>query len=162
MPVVEFDSLPDSARVWVFGADRALVGPSAQRLLAETDAFLRDWKAHGQPLTVARDWRDQHFLVVAVDQRDEHASGCSIDGLFRALQRLQGELGAQIVGGGRVFYRGLDGHVQAIPRDEIRARHRAGELGTESAVFDTSVTTMDDYRSRFEQPARVSWLRELL
>jgi hypothetical protein len=86
MPTVPFDQLPDDARVWVFASDRPLAGAHAERLLATVDAFLARWSAHGQPLTAARDWASDRFLVVAVDQRDAHASGCSIDGLFRTLQ----------------------------------------------------------------------------
>src|SRR5437764_6578586 len=104
MPIVPFDSLPDASRVWIFGSDRALTGADADRLLAEVDRFLAQWKAHGVPLTCAREWRDQHLLTIGVDSTQESASGCSIDGLFRVLQTLERALSARLVAGGRVFY----------------------------------------------------------
>src|SRR5258708_25662393 len=106
MPIVPFRELPDSARIWVFASDRELPGAPADTLLAAVDAFLAGWKAHGVPLRCAREWRDDRFLAVGVDVTAENASGCSIDGLFRTLQQLQREIGAQLVGGGRRFYRG--------------------------------------------------------
>ena len=81
-----FDQLPDSARVWVYGVDRELDGSEKSKLLDEVDNYLRDWKAHEVPLSAARDWRDDHFLTIAVDQERAGASGCSIDGLFRTLK----------------------------------------------------------------------------
>jgi hypothetical protein len=86
MPHVDINALPDDARVWVFAADRPVTGPAAERLLSAVDGFLDDWAAHGQPLTCGRDWREDRFLAIAVDQRDAHASGCSVDGLFRVLR----------------------------------------------------------------------------
>jgi hypothetical protein len=153
MPIVPFDSLPDDARLWVFASDRALTGDAAERLLGETDHFLAEWRAHGQPLSCARDWRDDRFLAVAVDQRDAHASGCSVDGLFRTFQALEPAIGARLVGGGRVFWRDADGAVQAAPRLDFVRRLRAGELPRDVRILDTSVTTLGDWRARFERPA---------
>jgi hypothetical protein len=99
MPTIAFDALPDTARVWVFAADRPVRGEGAERLLGEVDRYLAGWKAHGHPLTVARDWSADHFLTVAVDQTEAHASGCSIDGLFRRLQALEPALGTSLLGG---------------------------------------------------------------
>ncbi|MFZ9778940.1 MAG: AMP-binding protein, partial [Ilumatobacteraceae bacterium] len=72
------------------------------RLLAAVDAVLLTWAAHGTPLTSARDFRDEHFLVVGVDERAAGASGCSIDGLFRVLQGIVEGIGTSMVGGGMV------------------------------------------------------------
>src|SRR6476619_6787158 len=119
MPVVPFVTLPDSSRVWVFGSDKLLSEEGTKALLAGVDEHLADWKAHGAPLTVGREWRDGRFLVVGVDQSTAGASGCSIDGLFRVLQQLERQVGASLVGGGRIFYRGDKGVVQSASRDEI-------------------------------------------
>ena len=162
MPHIAFDQLPDDARVWVFASDRPVTGPEAERLLGEVDGFLARWAAHGQPLTASREWASDRFLAVAVDQRDAHASGCSIDGLFRTLQQLGREIGANLVGGGRVYFRDAAGAIQAVPRDEFSTRAARGEVTADTAVFDPTVTTAGDWRERFERPARASWHAGLL
>src|SRR4051812_15663752 len=121
MSLVAFKELPASARIWVFGSDQPLTGAVADSLLAEVDAYLDQWKAHGFPLRAAREWMDNRFLVIGIDPTVEQASGCSIDGLFRALQNLQKTTGAQIVGGGRVFYRDASGSPQSVTREEFSA-----------------------------------------
>src|SRR5688572_24620362 len=73
MPIVPFDSLPDSSRIWIFGSDRPVTGPAAEQLLAEVDRFLDGWRAHGEPLRCGRLWADDRFLVVGVDQSDANA-----------------------------------------------------------------------------------------
>src|SRR5690349_4201617 len=141
MPRVDFASLPDDARTWVFAADRPVTGDAADRLLAAVDDFLDRWAAHGQPLTCARDWRDDHFLAVAVDQRDAHASGCSIDGMFRVLKSLESSIGASLLGGGRVLYRDSRGRVRSTTRDEFGLMSGRGEVTASTPVFDATVAT---------------------
>lgn len=162
MPIVPFASLPDESRVWVFGSDRALSGDESERLLSEVDRFLGQWKAHGVPLFCARDWRDEHLLTIGVDSTRENASGCSIDGLFRVLQGLERSLSTRLVAGGRVFYRDTDGRVQCVSRDGVPALAARGAIDDDSAVFDTGLTTAAAWRSRFEAPARETWVGTLL
>ena len=162
MPIVSFDSLPDASRVWVFGSDRALTGEDAERLLGEVDRFLSQWKAHGVPLACARDWRDEHLLTVGVDSTVESASGCSIDGLFRVLQAIERPLGTRLIGGGRVFYRDSQGRVQCITRDRLPELAKSRGVTSDTPVFDTGLTTAGEWRSRFEAPARATWVGGLL
>ncbi|MDQ4023972.1 MAG: hypothetical protein M3217_00555 [Actinomycetota bacterium] len=161
MPTVPFESLPDSSRIWVFGSDRAVTGEAAEQLLAEVDRFLHDWRAHGEPLRCGRLWMDNRFLVVGVDQSTANASGCSIDGLFRVLQQLERTIGARLVGGGRVYYRDHAGVPQCVSRAELDALVARGEVGPNTAVFDTSITDLGEWRAKFEQPAKKTWVGEL-
>ena len=156
MPIVQFGTLPDSARVWVFASDRELTGAAADTLLAAVDQFLSEWKAHGMPLRCAREWRDDRFLAIGVDIEAENASGCSIDGLFRTLQQLERAIGSRLVGGGRVFYR-VGSEIRAATRDEFIDRIKRGEVRGETPVFDTSVTAANAWRTKFEQSAGSGW-----
>ena len=162
MPLTSFDKLPDDARVWIFGAAAPVDEIDSAKLLAAVDAFLVQWKAHGHPLTSAREWRDERFLVIGVDQHTEGASGCSIDGLFRTLQELEQAVGSSLVGGGLVFFRGPGDLVCALARDDFEALSRRGGADGTTPVFDTTITTAGDYRARFERPASDSWHKSLL
>ena len=161
MPAVPFASLPDDARLWVFAAADPVAGPAADALLAQVDRFLAAWAAHGVPLRCAREWRDDRFLAVGVDQSVEGASGCSIDGMFRTLRALEPELGTTLVGGGRVYWRDAAGVVQVADREAFGERLAAGALGDATPVFDTTVGTAGAWRARFERPLAESWHAQL-
>src|SRR3981081_1894283 len=150
MPLVELTDLPDSARTWVFGANETLEGPASATLLAEVYRFLSQWKAHGSPLTVGRDWKYGRFLTVAVDQSTAGASGCSIDGLFRSLKALEPTLGASLVTSGLIFYRDPKGNIQAVDREEFADLGAEGKITRDTRVFDPTVTTLGEWRTRFE------------
>jgi hypothetical protein len=159
--LVPFSALPDSARIWIFGSDKPLVGAVSDTLLAEVDSYLDQWKAHGFPLKAAREWRDNRFLIIGIDPTVEQASGCSIDGLFRSLQQLQTSIGAKLIGGGRVFYRDSSGATSVVPREEFGTLASSGKIGPETPVFDLSITQLDAWKAKFERPLSQSWAASL-
>jgi hypothetical protein len=162
MPLVKIENLPDDARVWVFGSDRTLDAGASDILLKDVDAFLSQWNAHGAPLTVGRAWSFGRFLTVAVDQSTAGASGCSIDGLFRTLKGLEPRLGASLVTSGLVFFRGESGAIQSVDREEFIALGADSKVSSETQVFDPTVTTLREWKARFEIVAGDSWHAKLL
>jgi len=162
MPVVNFDALPDHARAWVFGAAAPVTGAAAQSLLSTVDAHLANWRAHGAPLVCAREWRDDRFLVVGVDEAATGATGCSIDGLFHVLREIESLVGTTLVGGGAVYWRDAAGAVLSGARPTFREAAAGGAVSAESPVFDTTVTTAGAYRAGFEVAAAESWHAKLL
>jgi len=162
MPTVPFESLPDLARVWVFASTRPLTGAEEKQLLDEVDGFLEDWRAHGEPLTSARNWREHRFLSIAVDQRDAHASGCSIDGLYRVLKAAEQRLSTRLLGGGTIHFRAPSGEIHSLSREEFADAAERGELTRDTGVFDLTVCSVGEWLSGFEKPAGRSWHAQLL
>ena len=162
MPVVDFESLPDSSRVWVYGADKPIDPDKEQLLLEAVDAFLEKWAAHGSPLFSARRLDQDRFLTIVVDSTREGASGCSIDGLYRTLKSLEPSVGAQIVTSGLVYYKAKDGRINAVTRDEFSNLAAKGEITGDTEVFDLSVTNLNEWKSRFKSRAADSWHASLM
>jgi hypothetical protein len=157
MPITDFASLPSDARLWVFAADRPLAVDERHRLLAAVDAFLEQWKAHGHPLTVARDWRYDRFLLVGVDEASAGATGCSIDAMVRTLTDLERALHVQLLDHGPVLFRRGDA-IERLPRPAFAALAKQGEVSSETVVFDNTLTRVGELREgRWETPARQSW-----
>ena len=162
MPLLRIEDLPDSSRTWVFGADHSLDEGATDLLLREVDRFLAQWHAHGSPLTTARDWKYGRFLTIAVDQSTAGASGCSIDGLFRSLKALESRLGASLVPRGLVFYKDAKGAIQSVDREQFTALSGERKIKPTTRVFDPTVTTLGEWRARFELDAASSWHSGLL
>lgn len=162
MPKIDFTAMPSSARVWVFAASAPLVGAAHEQLMDAVDGHLQRWAAHGVPLRCARDWRDDRFLAIAVDEAATGASGCSIDGLFRVLTSLEGQLGTSLLDGSTVFWRDHDGAIHAASRSEFKAAGREGRVSGATRVFDTTVERVGAWRDEFERTAATSWHAKLL
>jgi hypothetical protein len=162
MPLVPIQNLPDESRTWVFGANHTLSEKQSQDLMPEVDRFLASWNAHGAPLTVGRDLKYGRFLTVAVDQSTAGASGCSIDGLFRTLKSLEPKLGASLVTSGLIFFCDKNGSIQSVDRSTFTQLGADGQIARDTKVFDPTVTTLREWRARFELPLRDSWHAKLI
>lgn len=160
-----FSSLPNDARLWIFGTDRPLEAREEARLLEAVDSFLDAWRAHGKELAAARDWREGRFLMVAVDESVAPPTGCSIDALRRRLQEMERELGVEMVGGGPVWYRDAanGGAVRRVSRTEFREAATRGEISAETSVFDPALVRLADLREgKWERRAAEGWHARLL
>lgn len=157
MPLVTFDQLPDNARLWIYAADRRLDPAEGAELLGALDGFLAEWKAHGEPLTVGRDWRYDQFLFVAVDESAAGASGCSIDALVHTLGQLEQRLGITLLDHGPVLFR-YGNRIERLPRPEFAELARRGGISADTVVFNNTLTRVGDVGAgRWETPARDSW-----
>jgi hypothetical protein len=157
MSMVPFSQLPDHARLWVFASERPLTTDESTRLLDAVDAFLASWHAHQVPLTCARDWRHDRFLLVGADERAAGVSGCSIDALVRTMKALGHELGVQLLDHGAVHFREGD-EVRRLSRDAFGEAAAAGRVSPDTRVYDNTVTSVGALRAGgWERPASTSW-----
>lgn len=157
MPRTDFALMPDSARLWVFAAARPLDARERQALLDAVDGFLDEWQAHRVPLSAARDFRYDQFLLVAADEQAAGVSGCSIDSLVRTVKALGQELGVELLDHASVFYRD-QGAIQRSSRAAFADAAAAGTVTPETIVFDNTVTAVGAVRQgRWETPAANAW-----
>src|SRR5688572_33306158 len=85
---VPFDQLEDSARIWIYQAERKLTEPEKNTISETLSAFTHQWVAHGNPLKTSFKIFHDQFIVLAADENFEQASGCSIDGAVRTIQEI--------------------------------------------------------------------------
>ena len=154
---VAFSALPDEARLWIFASPDAVESSTADQLLDRVDSFLEEWHAHGHPVVGGRDWRHDHFLLVAADEAATGVSGCSTDALFRIFKQAEKELGITLLDGSLVWYREA-GEVRSASRAEFRERAQSGLVTGDTIVFDNTVRSVGEVRNgAWERPAREAW-----
>ena len=157
MPLVDFNELPDTSRVWVFGVSEPLSEINEATFLAVVDGFLEGWAAHGNVLMCGRAWRRGRFLLVAVDEASEAPSGCSIDAMVHLLKAEQQRMGVSIVDHTAVWYL-EDDQVRRVTREVFKTLADAGSVDADTVVFDNTVTRLDRVREGgWECPASESW-----
>ena len=67
-----------------------------------------------------------------------------------------------MVTSGLIFYRDRKGAVQSVDRDRFTEIGAEGKIGSATRVFDPAVTTLGEWRARFELNAEDSWHGKLL
>jgi len=156
-----YDQFPGESREWVYQSNREFTSDEARRIEERASLFAGTWSAHGDSLTARVDVIYDRFIRVTVDETSAGASGCSIDKLVNFVRRLEQEYGVRLLDGMAVSYR-EGATITCCGRDEFQRLVQSGTVSSETIVFNNSVTTKDEFDSRWEGPITESWHREFL
>jgi hypothetical protein len=163
MSLAPLASLPGESRVWCFGASEPPADETVEELRATMEEFLESWTAHRANLRAGFDWLHDRFLVVAVDESDVVASGCSIDALTGAVRRLEQLSDVTLLDAAPIWYRDETGSIRRVARDEFRQLAEDGLVRPDTPVFDLTVRALEDVRTgAWEVEAGRSWHARLL
>ncbi|MFM2250442.1 MAG: hypothetical protein RLZZ358_1369 [Bacteroidota bacterium] len=152
-----FDQLPDSSRVWVYVSSRSFT-PAEQALIHSglTD-FCGEWATHGNGMPTSFAILYEQLIVLAVDESQLGASGCSIDSSVRALRNLEQHLGVNLVDQGKLTLRDQAGQLKVLPALGIKSRISSGEITPDLEVIQPQIHTKADL-SNLWLPLSKSWL----
>ena len=151
-------SLPDSARIWIYAADRTLDESEGKRLVEFLESFCAEWRYHGRKVNSAAAVLNGRFAVLAGVTAEGDISGCGIDSSVHALERAAAELSLQWLPGLYVHFRESNGSIRSVTRPNFRALAASGDVGPATPVFDLSVDSLGALRAgMFEQPAGSTW-----
>lgn len=153
----QLDALSPLSRIWIYGADRALTPSETRQARERAQKFVASWISHQRQLRAAADMLHHRFLVLAVDETQAEASGCSIDGSVHFVQQLGAELGVDFFNRMQFSYRDAAGKIHTVPREEFKALYKKGDITNESIVFDPLVKELGELRQIFERPLADSW-----
>jgi hypothetical protein len=158
---VEFDQLPDDARIWIYMADRNFSGGDTQVLDAELRAFSDEWAAHGVPLRASYTLAEERFLILAVDESHHSPSGCSIDSSVGALRRIQEATGIDFLDNRGVPF-AAGNEIKVIRLNELKQNYRDGVWNGQSLTFNILAKSVGEFRSAWKVPAAATWLKRYL
>ncbi len=154
---IDFNQLPETARVWVYQSNRTLTAAEQNSILENAKTFLVSWTAHNQALKASCQVFYHQFLVLAVDESHTEASGCSIDKSVHFVQSLENQYNT------RFFDRTLqaflvNNEVKMIPLNELKNAVSNGQLTFETIAFNNLVSTIAQLKAEWLQPAGKTWL----
>lgn len=160
-PFRTIDSMPAHARAWVYKAARHL-SQAEQKLVHEHGAaFTSGWAAHGAPLDACVEVLHNRFVVIAVDEAQAEASGCSIDKSVGFIKQLEHDLNLMLTDRMVVVVE-REGRVQGVRLQELPSLLAEGLIGLDTIVYDDLVPTVGDLRERFRVRLADSWMRRFL
>jgi len=155
-----FEDMPDSARLWVYQSNRMLTEPERASLENNLMHLCETWLAHGAPLKTSFKIDYNRFVILAVDERDAGASGCSIDGSVRLLKGIGQQLEIDFFDRSVAF---LDSdQVRTYPMVSLKTLFNKGALKADSVAFNNTVTSKAEWVKEWKVAAKHSWLSRYL
>lgn len=156
------DELDGASRVWVYQSDRPFTDEEVAQLEAVLQRFVSRWVSHNRALRAAATVLYERFIVLAVDEQQAGASGCSIDASVHFLKQLQAQLGIDLFDRMQFSYQDASGKIETLPRDAFATAYSGGTINDQTFVFDPLVKTLEELRSQFRKPLQDSWHRQMV
>ncbi len=143
-------------RVLIYPASRPFSPKESKKIAEKLYDFLGTWAAHGNPLSASYKIERNQFIVVAVDEEKEMASGCSIDALGEVLRSLDTEFELGLFDRMKASYVEQQ-EVKTLKLSDFRSGLRDGTIPHTIEVFDFSKPTYVSFLSDFLLPLKRSW-----
>ena len=154
--LVDFNSLPEHSRVWIYQCNRSFNSVEAESIESKLIDFISTWEAHGKPLSASYDFPYNRFVILALDQSINEASGCSIDTSVRFIQSLEKEYDVNLMDKMNVSFK--QGEFVAYKSlTEFRKMVKQKAVSKNTIVFNNLVTNIHEYKANWEVPAKDSW-----
>lgn len=158
---VPFETLPDTSRVWIYQANRPFSEPEVQEISEKLQSFVNQWTAHGADLKASFDIKYNRFITLALDQKMNMATGCSIDASVQFIQQLEKEYQVDLLDKMNVSYK--QGEFIAYKTlTDFRKMAKDKAVSPKTIVFNNLVNNKAEYLSEWEVPASESWHNRFL
>ncbi len=156
---VNFQELPDYARVWVYQASKKFT-PEEKRLITnKLRSFCEGWNSHGNMMPTSFEIMNDQVLVLGVDESRLGASGCSIDSSVKVLKALEQELQINLTDQGKVSYKNTEEEILVAPALGIKSNVVSGQITPNTLVINPQIKTKEDLPNVWI-PAEKSWLNK--
>lgn len=154
---IPFDSLPDTARVWIFPITDDISVQKTAKLEQDLKSFVNEWTSHNTALKASVAIFENKFAVISVDESASGASGCSIDKLMRFIQIAEGKHEISLLFKHKIFIK-TGTQVKGLTINEIKSELAEGNLDINHLYFDHLIDTKAKLRYEWLKPLHQGWL----
>ena len=153
---VPFDTLPEEAKVWIYQSNRKFSDDEITDIEENLKVFLENWTAHGHHLEASFVTRYNRFIIIAVNQEVQAATGCSIDASVQFIQNLEQKYNVDLLDKMNVTFKVGD-HVAFKPLIEFKKMAKEKAVSENTIVFNNLLNTLGELQDFWEVPASESW-----
>lgn len=154
--LVKFETLPETSRIWIYQSNRSFSQEELEEVQESLNGFIEEWTAHGSDLQAGYEIRYKRFIILALDQSQTSASGCSIDASVHFIQQLEKKYNVELLDKMNVSYKQGD-FVAYKPLVEFKKMAKQKAVSKNTIVFNNLVASKGEYMEHWEVPASESW-----
>ena len=154
--LVNFDTLPETARIWIYQCNRSFSDSELEEISKKISVFLEGWAAHGSDLQAGFEIKYKRFIVIALDQKINAATGCSIDASVKFIQDLETTYKVDLMDKMNVSYKQGD-YVAYKTLTDFKKMAKDKAVSKNTIVFNNLVNSKAEYLEFWEVPASESW-----
>jgi hypothetical protein len=159
--LVDFNTLPNSSRVWVYQADREFSSTEVDQITQQLITFVNNWKRHGEDLKASFQVKYNQFIILSVDEDYNDVSGCSIDASVHIIKQLQQQFEVDLLNKMNVTFKDGD-NINTVSLKEFKEYVKQDKIKPSTVVFNNMIASKADLASSWEVEANKSWHAKFL
>lgn len=154
--LVDFNTLPEESRVWIYQANRSLTEEEITEISSKLDVFIQNWTAHGSDLHSGYQIKYKRFIILGLNQNLNSATGCSIDASVHFIQQLEKEYNVDLMDKMNVSYKQGE-YIAYKSLSDFKQMAKDKAVSKNTIVFNNLVANIAEFNSNWEVPASESW-----
>lgn len=154
--LVDFDTLPEESRVWIYQANRSFTEDEIGEITSKLKTFIEAWTAHGKDLQAGFKIVYKRFIILALNQNLNMATGCSIDASVHFIQQLEKEYNVDLMDKMNVSFKQGE-FIAYKPLMDFKTMAKNKSVSKNTIVFNNLVTNIAEFKDNWEVPASESW-----
>ena len=153
---IPFENLPEDSRIWIYQSSRKFSDEEVSDIENDLVEFLNNWSAHGASLESSFQIKYNRFIIIAVNQEVQAATGCSIDASVVFIQNLEQKYGIDLLDKMNVAFKQGEFITYKTLLD-FKKLAKDKSVSENTIVFNNLVNTIEEWKENWEVPASESW-----
>lgn len=154
--LVDFNTLPEESRVWIYQANRSFTDEEISEIKEKLNIFISNWTAHGSDLQSGYTIEYKRFIVIALNQNLNIATGCSIDASVHFIQQLEKAYNVDLMDKMNVSYKQGE-YIAYKSLLDFKKMAKDKAVSKNTIVFNNLVNNIAEFKENWEVPASESW-----
>ena len=151
-----FENLPDESRIWIYHSSRKFSEDEVADIEKNLVEFVTNWAAHGTSLEASFQIKYNRFIILAVNQEVQQATGCSIDKSVEFIQNLEQKYEVDLLDKMNVAFKQGE-YITYKTLLEFKKLAKDKSVSENTIVFNNLVNTIEEFNESWEIPAVDSW-----
>ena len=153
---IPFENLPEESKIWIYQSNRKFSDIEFSEIEIDLKSFLDQWAAHGTSLESSYLLKYNRFIIIAVNQDVQAATGCSIDSSVEFIQRLEKKYNIDLLDKMNVTFK-LGEHIAHKPLIDFKKMVKDKAVTENTIVFNNLVNNIEEFNESWEVSAVDSW-----
>jgi hypothetical protein len=158
---VDFEEIPEDAKVWVYPSSRKFYPSEAETVEKKIKNFVESWKSDDEGFKASYKFLHNRFIVLTADDSAIPLDNSDIEASVSFILSLQESYEVALLDRMNICFKQGE-HVQYKDLKDFKKLLKNKALTGKSIIFDNLITTKQDFDNFWEIPIEESWYNRFL
>ncbi|NBU80917.1 MAG: ABC transporter ATPase [Flavobacteriaceae bacterium] len=153
---IPFENLPEDSKIWIYQSNRKFSDDEMVDIENDLKVFIENWSAHETGLEASYLLKYNRFIILAVNQEVQKATGCAIDSSVAFIQKLEQKYDVDLLDKMNVTFKNGE-HIAHKSLIDFKRMAKEKAVTANTIVFNNLVNSIEEFNENWEVPAGESW-----